>query len=198
MREVTQAFIRSLCLPGDVIAVEYLKKDLVAEEIGDAEGGVATHALGCEGGLDIVEATILGVTESNLRNYLRGNCRLTIRCTNPPPTEESAERATRFWLARVNDPYDMGMIIGCIPILIAKHILGFFSKELADLAMKKMPNLLASSNLSTCAELCARGLYQFNASVFPGYPFGNITPEILRTDGSLITKGVLDGAVLID
>lgn len=195
---VSRADIDVLCRPGDVIAVEYLKRDATSELIGFGEGDPATHALCCLGGLDIVEASITGVIESSLHNYLRGNCRLTIRCARPAPNAEQAKRATDFWLARVNDPYDWGMIFGSIPILLAKHVLGLFSKRAGDWAVRKMPNLLASSNLSTCAELAARGLYEFDAAVFIRYLLDNVNPGILRTDESLNTKAVLDAAVLVD
>lgn len=198
MTTISRADIDVLIRPGDVIAVEYLKKDAVADLIGFGEEDSATHALCCLGGVDIVEACITGVTESNLRNYLRGNCRLTVRSASPAPNYEQAEKAVKFWLDRVNDPYDLKMIIGCIPILAAKHVLGFFSKRAAGWAIRKMPNLLASSNLSTCAELAAKGLYEFNATVFIGYHLDNITPGILRTDESLTTKTVLDAVTLVD
>lgn len=198
MENVTRADIDVLCRPGDVIAVEYLRKDAVADAISFGEGDPATHALCCLGGLDIVEACITGVTESSLRNYLRGNCRLTVRCADPRPDAAQARKATDFWLARVNDPYDLWMIIGCIPVLLAKHILGFFSKAAASWAIKKMPNVLASGNLSTCAELAARGLREFTLTAFRAYEVDGVEPGILRTDASLTTKAVLDGPVLID
>lgn len=199
MNPVSLADINVLCRPGNVIAVEYLKKGVVAEIISDAEGGgKATHALCCLGGLDIVEASITGVIESNLRNYLRGNCRLTIREAIPAPLGQDSMKAVRFWLARVNDPYDWGMIFGMAPILFAKHVIGFFSESLSEWVIQKMPNLLASSKINTCAELAVRGMKQFSLISFRAYNVENIDPEILRTDSSVNTKAVLDAAVLID
>lgn len=198
INKITRADIDVLCRPGDVIAVEYLKKDLTANAISFLEEGSATHALCCMGGLDVVEACITGVTESNLHNYLRGNTRLTVRSTKPAPSLEESEKATDFWSARVNDPYDIGMIFGSIPILLAKNFLGFFSKSAGEWAFQKMPNLLGKSNLSTCAELGVRGIREFCPTVFTGYSPENINPEMLRTHPSLDTKAILDGAVLID
>lgn len=197
MNAITRAEIELLVCPGDVIAVEYLKKDLTADIISGSEGDPASHALCCLGGLDIVEASSTGVIESNLRNYLRGNCRLTVRCANPVPNPEEARLATEFWLDRVNDPYDWGMIFGSAPIVIATKLLGLFSKRLSLLAAQKMPNLLASNALSTCAELGARGIHQFDPLVCSGYPLDNVTPGILRTHPSLTTKAILNGATLI-
>lgn len=198
MNRISRADIDVLCRPGDVITVEYLKKDLTAKLISAGEDGRATHALCCCGGLDIVEACITGVTESNLRNYLRGNCRLTVRSALRPPTVEQATKATSFWLRRVNDKYDLPMIFGMVPLLLAKHLVGLFSKDLSDWCLQKMPNLLASSNLSTCAELATRGLREFTLVALYKYPAENVDPEILRTDPSLATKAVLHAPVLID
>lgn len=198
MNTISRADIDVLCQPGDIIAVEYLKKDSTAELIGLGEGGQATHALCCMGGLDIVEASITGVIESNLHNYLRGNCRLTVRSADPAPTSEQSAKATKYWSDRVNDPYDWGMIFGMVPILLAKHVLGFFSTSASTWALKKMPNLLASSNTNTCAELGARGLREFTLIAFCSYNVENIDPEILRTDPSVHTKAVLEAAVLVD
>lgn len=198
MNTVTEADMAVLCRPGDVIAVEYLYPDVVAAAIRWGEEDPASHALCCLGGLDIVEASITGVIESNLRNYLRGNCRLTIRSADPQPDGDQARLITKFWLDRVNDPYDIKMIFGMIPILAAKHVISYFSESASDWAVKRMPNFLASSNLSTCAELAVLGIRQFNAYVLPGYDSNIITPGVLRTDGSLKTKTVLEAAVLID
>lgn len=200
MNKITRAEVNALVLPGDVIAVRWLKRDLTAVVISDAEGDAkaATHALCGLGGLDIVEAGVLGVVETSLHNYLRGNCELTVRSADPGPTPEQAEKATDFWSARVNDPYDKGMIVGSIPIFLAKHVLGFFSQSAGDWAMRRMPNLLASSNLSTCAELGARGLREFTLIALKSYDVKNVTPEILRTDDTLRTKAVLTAAVLVD
>jgi hypothetical protein len=198
MEKITRAQVKDLFLPGRVVSVEYLKKDLTADLIDLAHrGGRATHALCCMGGLDIVEATAFGVSETNLHNYLRGNCRLTVRETRPAPSEEQAELATDFWDKRVLDPYDWGMILGTIPIAIARHVIGFFSRRLGDKLTQKMPNLLASSSLSTCAELAARGVRQFNLKAFAKYgDAAKIDPEILRTDNSLRTVVILNGALL--
>lgn len=196
MIQITQAEINSLCLPGDVVAVEYLRTDLVATGISLAEGGKATHALCCLGGLDVVEAAITGVQEVNMRNYLRGNCKLTIRSAKPFPKPEEAALATKFWVDRVNDPYDLKMIAGEGFLLVADRLIGLFSERASAWVLRKVPNILASKTLSTCAELCARGLWQFSPGVL-AYPPGNITPEILRTDDSLVTKTILDGAVLV-
>ncbi len=197
MSIITRAQIGLLCRPGRVIAVEYLKRDLTADIIELAHNGGATHALCCQGGLDIVEATAFGVSETNLHNYLRGNCRLTIREARPAPTVEQAEKATDFWDKRVLDPYDWGMIFGTIPIAVARHVIGFFSRRLGDAAARQMPNLLASSALSTCAELGVRGLRQFCPGALARY--GNpakVDPYILETDDSLRTCAILVGAVL--
>lgn len=196
--DITRAEVDALFLAGRVVAVEYIHPDATADVIQEGEGDPASHALCCIGGLDIVEASATGVIESNLRNYLRGNCRLTIRSANPAPTPEEAKKATDFWLARVGDPYDWQMIFGSIPIMLASKIIGLFSKRLADQAVQKMPNFLASSTLSTCAELGARGVRQFTLIAFKGVDVENVNPGILRTDPSLTTNDVLDGAVLVD
>lgn len=195
---ITRSDVDALFLPGRVVAVEYIKKDLTSTIIGDAEGDPASHALCCLGGLDIVEASASGVIESNLRNYLRGNCRLTVRSALGDPTPVQISKATKFWLDRVNDPYDWGMILGSAPILLVHKIVGSFSKNLADSLVRKMPNLLANSSLSTCAELAARGLREFSLIAFCYYPVENVTPGILRTDSTLRTEAVLDGCVLVD
>ncbi len=196
--DITRAEVEELVLPGDVIAVEYLDKGIVADGISLLENGAATHALCCLGGVDIVEAAVTGVQESNLRNYLRGNAILTIRSATPEPTPTEAKLATDFWLKCVNEPYDSQMIVGMVFILFAKYIVGLAYKPAGDYVLRHMPNFLASGRLSTCAELGARGLWQFNPSLFAGYPAGNIDPELLRTHDSLNTKAVLTGAILVD
>lgn len=194
---VTRAEVEALCLPGDVIAVEYLRTNLVSAGISLAEDGRATHALCCLGGLDIVEAAIGGVQESSLHNYLRGNCVLTIREAIPRPLPEEAEKITRFWTDRVGDPYDIKMIAGMLFVLLAKDLVGLFSEPAAAWILRHAPNFLASDTLSTCAELGARGLWCSDPSLLP-YPAGNIEPEVLRVDPTLATKRVLVGAVLVD
>lgn len=195
---VTRSYMEILCRPGYVITVQYLRPDMVASVIGFAENGKATHALCCLGGLDIVEATALGVFETNLHNYLRGNCRLTIRSANPLPTTEQAAKATAFWNERVLDPYDWRMIFGTTPIVLLRHTIGLFSRGFSDWAVRHMPNLLASNSLSTCAELAAKGLRQFTLVALKGYYVENVDPEILRIDSTLTTISVLDAPVLVD
>ncbi len=196
--DITRAEVDALFRPGSVVAVEYVHRDVVALAIRVAEQGKASHALCCLGGLDIVEATVVGVSETNLHNYLRGNCILTVRSAIPAPTALQAQKAMVFWSARVNDPYDYWMILGSIPVLLSKFLIGLFSKRLAAKAVRHMPNFLASSNLSTCAELAVRGLREFSSSSFIGYFIGNINPEILRTDPCLNTDAVLVAPTLID
>jgi hypothetical protein len=195
MLNLTLSEVDTLFRPGDVVAVEYLHPDPVQEIIRVAEEGQAEHALCCMGGLDVVEAAIIGVQESSLRNYLRGNCRLTVRTANPTP--EEAKRALDFWSARVGDPYDIRMVVGMAPILLAKNVLGYFYPAAGEWALCRMPNLLASSNLNTCAELAIKGLRQFRWDAGGDIPSENYDPETLRTDPTLTTKDVLDGAVLI-
>lgn len=196
-QQITFSEIQALILPGDVIAVEYLRTDLVATGISLAEGGKATHALCCLGALGIVEADLSGVSETSLRNYLRGNCKLTVRSAKPAPFTDEAKKATEFWLARVNDPYDTKMILGEGILLVADRLVGLFSEKASAWMLRKVPNVFASKTLSTCAELAARGLWQFSLLAMREYPAGNITPELLRTDDTLLTKAVLDGAVLV-
>ncbi len=198
LMKITRAEVEALCQPGRVIAVEYLKHDLTSTLIKIAHNGEgATHALCCMGGLDIVEATALGVFETSLHNYLRGNCRLTVREAIPAPTTVDAMKAVDFWDKRVLDPYDWHMIFGTIPIAFCRHVVGLFSRRLADNLCRKMPNLLASNSLSTCAELGARGVREFNLLAFASYAgVASVDPEILRTDPSLHTVAVLEGAVL--
>jgi hypothetical protein len=196
---ITRAEVDALFLPARVVSVEYLKPDITASLIRVAHRGVgATHALCCMGGLDIVEATAFGVSETNLHNYLRGNCRLTVRESIPAATPVDASKSTHFWDKRVLDPYDWGMIFGTIPIAIARHIIGFFSQRLGDELTRKMPNLLASSSLSTCAELAARGIREFNPLALSNYDIEDVDPEILRTDDSLRTVAILEGYILED
>lgn len=197
MPAISSADIDALCRPGDIITVEYLHPDSVALAIRLGELGKASHVLCCLGGLDIVEASSSGIIESNLHNYLRGNCILTVRRAKPAPTPEEAEKATDFWSDRVNDPYDWGMIFGSIPVLFCRLVLGFFSKKLGDWALKNLPNFLASDHLSTCAELGIRGIRKFRPTAFTGYPIANIEPELSRTHPSLHTKAVLVAPVLI-
>lgn len=194
---VTREYVENLVQPGDVISVEYLRTDLVATGISLAEEGRATHALCCLGGLDVVEAAITGVQEVNLRNYLRGNCVLTIRRGDPAPTPQEARKVTKFWLERVNDPYDLWMIAGMVFILMGKHLVGLFSERAAAWVIRRVPNVLASRTLSTCAELGARGLWCYDPHLMP-YVAGDIYPELLRVDPSLRTEAVLVGAVLVD
>lgn len=195
---ITRHEVEKIFLPGRVVAVEYLKKDEVASAISKFEGDPATHALCCMGGLDIVEASASGVIESNLHNYLRGNCRLTVRSARPSPPDALFSQATKFWSDRVNDPYDWGMILGSIPILIIQKLVAVFSKKAALWVIDHMPNLFASNNLSTCAELAARGLREFSLVAFCNVPVQNVTPAILRDDPTLSTEAILDGAVLMD
>ena len=194
---ISRKEIDDLIKPGYVIAVEYLKPDCISRGLAWGQGGGATHALCCLGGLDIVEATALGVYETNLHNYLRGNCRLTVRRSRISASQEQVEKATDFWDARVLDPYDWRMIFGSIPILLAHKVIGLFSKRLADEAVHKMPNLLASSILSTCAELGIRGIRKFDESACSLYFAEDVDPEVLQTDDSLVTVIVLIGATLV-
>jgi hypothetical protein len=200
VKPITRREIDALIAPGYVIAVTYLKRDLTAEVIAFGEEGEATHALCCRGGLDIYEATALGVYETNLHNYLRANCRLTVRRSKavPFPSWEQAKKATDYWDARVLDPYAWSMIFGSIPILFAHKVIGLFSKRLADVVVRMMPNLLASSTLSTCAEIGGRGIRQFDPVVFVKWFLDSVNPEIMRTDDSLETVIILDGMTLID
>jgi hypothetical protein len=196
--KITRADVAALFLPGNVVAVQYVKKDVSADIIGEAEGNRegATHALCCQGGLDIVEATALGVFETSLHNYLRGNCILTVREAIPAPSPSDAALATDFWDKRVLDPYDWPMIFGTLPIVVVRYTVGLFSRGLANSIIHKMPNILASSTLSTCAELAVRGLRQFYPGALASFSFGDIEPEDLRIDPSLNTKSVLIAPVL--
>lgn len=200
MNSVTRLQLDGLVRPGDVIAVEYLNPEDIDVIIKFAEKGKASHALCCLGGLDIVEAlaTANAVKESSLSDYLKGNCKLTVRCSIPDPTPGQAEKAVDFWLARVNDPYDWGMIVGMAPILICQRVIGFFSKKAGIWCAQNLPNFLASKKLNTCAEVATRGLREFSLVALYKYRVENVDPEILRTDPSLRTKIVLDGAVLVD
>ena len=190
--------VDSIFKAGRVVAVEYLEKDETARLISGAEGDPATHALCVCEGLDIVEACITGITESNLRGYLKGNCRLTVREAKPAPSEDQAQKAVAFWRDQVNKSYDIMMIVGMIPILFIHYILKHISQKAALWSLEKMPNLLAHSNLSTCAELAARGLHEFSLVSLCNYPPENVTPGILRTDDTLTTVVVLDSPLLIE
>ena len=150
------------------------------------------------GGLDIVEATALGVFETNLHNYLRGNCILTVRGAPVQPSQIQAALATDFWDKEVLAPYDWGMILGTLPIVIVRHTIGLFWRGLSDRIVQKMPNLLASSTLSTCAELAVRGLREFYPGALANFWLGDIEPEDLRTSPTLRTCAVLESPVLKD
>jgi hypothetical protein len=89
------------------------------------------------------------------------------------------------------------MIFGMLPVLFAKNVLSRVSPTLGNWALCRMPNLLANSNLSTCAELAIRGLRQFSRTAGGDVPSINYDPETLRTDPTLTTKVVLNGAVLV-
>jgi len=194
MLSLTLPQVHALFRPADVITVEYLCPDAAQRIISVAEEGQAEHALCCLGGLDIVEAAAIGVQRTSLYNYLKGNCRLTLRRANPVPTIAEARLAGDFWLARVNDPYDWGMILGMAPILLAKNVLGAISPAAGNWALTKMPNRLASSNLNTCAELAIKGLRQFRPAAGGDVPSANYVPETLRTDPTLTTVTILDAA----
>lgn len=191
---ITRAQVADLCRPGRVITVEYLNLTAVAIGIRLAEHGKASHALCCIGGLDIVEAAVGGVQESNLHNYMRGNCNLTVRGLDL--SDEQADTVTNFWSDRVNDPYDMGMIFGEAFILGLSNTVGLVSKPAAMWVLDHVPNALASSHLSTCAELGARGLDRVQPGLFDPLPLSVMDPEILRTTLKVKTFGVLEAPVL--
>jgi hypothetical protein len=200
VNNITLEDVDRIFLAGRVVAVTYVDRDLTADVIGEAEGNLrgATHALCCMGGLDIIEATAFGVAETNLKNYLKGNCILTVREAIPQPSEWTAKHATYFWNDRVLDPYDWGMIFGTLPVVIVRHTIGLFSRGLSDYICQRMPNLLASSSLSTCAELAVRGLRKFYQGALGNFSLGEIEPEDLRIDSSLNTVAVLVSPVFVE
>jgi hypothetical protein len=113
-------------------------------------------------------------------------------------TALEAQKTINFWLARVNDPYDWGMILGSAPIFLVKLLIGLFSERLAAKTVRHMPNFLAHSNLSTCAELGIRGMRVSRQTVLTGYEPEKVDPEILRTHPGLHTDAVLVAPILVD
>lgn len=197
MTKLTRAQVDGLIKPGDVILVHYLKKDIVAVGIQFFSEGQASHAICSLGGLDAVEADAGGVMHSNLDTYLRGHCRLTIKRLHPAPTQDELKAMKSYWLARVGDPYDFGMILGMVPIFIARRFLHHFSASLARAVVRNWPNLFGKHNLNTCAELWVRGVRASKRRVLDQYDPENVAPEILMRDAKLEMVAVYEAPILV-
>ncbi len=196
--KITRAQIEKLFQPGDIVVVHYLKENFVSAGIQFASRGRATHALCSLGGMEIVEALIGGVSHSYLDNYLKGQCRLTVKRMKPPLDHREAAGVSLYWRSCISQPYDLGMIAhvaACAPVRWL--VLPVFP-PLGRFLLRALGRLSwASHTLSTCAELGARGLRVVRPKFLKNYDPEDITPEVLLRDvASLETVAVLEGAVL--
>ncbi len=177
---LTKAQIAKTLKPGDVILVHYLKKNMVSVGIQFASGGTASHALCCIGGLEIVEADLGGIMHTYLDNYLTGKCRLTVKRLRPILTEQETKEVVAFWKTRISDPYDIGMIVHVAATTPIRRLILPIFPPLGRFLLRTMGRFsVASHTLSTCAELCARGLRAARPKFLAEYDQEDITPEVL-------------------
>lgn len=195
---LTRKQIEETLKPGDVILVHYVKKGVVSAGIQFASGGLASHALCCLGGMEIIEADIGGVMHTLLDNYLTGKCRLTVKRLRPALYSHEAAQACAFWRSKISDPYDLGMIVHSAVVFPIRRFLLPVCPPLARLLLQLCGRFtVASHDLSTCAELYARGLRQPRPKFLAAYDQEDITPEVLlRNARSLTTVAVWDEPML--
>lgn len=198
MTKITRAQVEKLFQPGDLVVVHYLKENLVSAGIQFASRGTASHILCCLGGMEIVEALIGGVSHSYLDNYLKGNCRLTIKRMRPPLDHREVAGVCLYWRSCVSNPYDVGMIAHVAAEFPVRWIVMPICPPLGRFLLRALGRLSwASHTLSTCAELGARGIRVARKKFLKTYDPEDITPEVLLRDvASLETIAVLEGAVL--
>lgn len=194
--KVTADQIRKLVQAGDLITVEYLTPNLAQAGVQFFEKGRAAHVLCAMEDFDLVEADVLGVVRTHLYNYLKGQCVLTVRRPKTALTPLQINAIKLYWLARVNDPYDFGMILGMIPILTVKSLVGMFSKRAANWTVKNLGNWFGNHSINTCAELWVRGWRAAGIDVLHGYSPENVYPELLRLSYELQTSVVLVAPIL--
>lgn len=181
--KLTHAQVNEYFKHGYVVFVEYLREDLAQRGIQYAQGGRGpVHVLCCLGGRSIVEEDLGGCMLTDLATYLRGQCTLTVKKPRLHRTRAQEEVVEHYWVGQVGTGYDVGMIVGMVPILFARRVLGLFSKAAAKWALRHLGNLLASHTSSTCAELYARGQRKVQPDFLKGFPDGNIFPWLLNRD----------------
>lgn len=197
--KLTREQIEQTVKAGDIILVHYLKGGVVAAGIQFASGGKASHALCCLGGMEIIEADIGGVMHTFLDNYLTGKCRLTVKRITPSLNPAELAETLGFWRSKVSDPYDYGMIAHVAATWPVRHLILPVCPPLGRLILRGLSRIsVASTKLSTCAELCARGLRAGRAKFLSEWSQEDITPEVLlRNARSLQTIAVWDAPVLV-
>lgn len=191
--------IRKTVQPGDIVVVHYLHGGVVAAGIQFASKGTASHALCCLGGNEVVEALIGGVAHSYLDNYLRGECRLTIKRLRPNLEHGEAAKVCDYWRSCISHPYDLGMILHVALVTPIKRVVLPIFPPLGRLLLRAVGHLpFASTTLSTCAELGARGLRLARPKFLRAYAPEDITPEVLLRDATgLDTVVVWDAPVIV-
>lgn len=188
LRSQVEAALR----PGDVILVHYLKGGIVAAGIQFASGGLASHALCCLGGLEVVEADIGGVMHTFADNYMTGKCRLTVKRLRPALSAAEAADVCAFWRSRVSDPYDLGMIVHVAATVPIRKFVLPLCPPLGRFLLRTLGRFtVADHRLSTCAELAARGLRAARPRFLKAYDQEDITPEVLLRDASSLETVVV-------
>lgn len=190
--KLTRGEIKALLETGDLILVHYYRTDFVSAGIKWFSGGTASHALCSLDQLDQVEADVIGICRTSLFNYLRGQCRLTVKRIKPKLNAEEQDKVARYWLKRVGESYDFGMIVGMVPLFLIRRIVARVSPKAGRWCMRHLVNLLASRSKTTCAELWVHGVRQVRPDFMKGFPADNISPEALMRDTHLQTVAVWD------
>lgn len=181
--KLTRAQINAAIRPGDVILVHYLKGGMVAAGIQFASGGTASHALCCLGGMHVVEADIGGVMHTFLDNYLTGKCRLTVKRIEPELLPHEAAKVCDYWRSCISNKYDLGMILHVALVFPVRRFLLPVLPRMAKIMLWLIGCLpLASTKISTCAELGARGLRKERPRFLRSHDDDEITPEVLLRD----------------
>ncbi len=196
--KLTRAQVVATLRPGDVVLVHYLKLNLVSAGIQFASGGLASHALCCLGGLEIIEADIGGVMHTLIDTYLQGQCRLTIKRPRPPMDHRQAAAACTYWRACISQDYDIGMIVHVAATFPIRRMILPVCPPLGRFLLRVLGRVsFARHDLSTCAELYARGLRAALPKFLRTYDPEDITPEVLLRDAAgLETVVVWEGATM--
>ncbi len=199
MTKLTRAQIQKTLQPGDVILVHYLSKNLVSAGIQFASGGLASHALCCLGGMEVVEADLGGVMHSFVDTYMTGKTRLTVKRMRPVLDHREAAGACVYWRACVSQPYDTFMILHVAAATPIRRLVLPVCPPLGRFLLRALGRISwASHTLSTCAELYARGIKVARQKFLRGYDLEDITPEVLLRDAaSLETVVVWEAPVFV-
>jgi hypothetical protein len=179
---ITLAQVHHLFRPLSVVFVRYLDQDLTARAIELGEDGNASHVLCCLGGLDIIEADIGGIMHTNLDTYLRGQCHLTIKRPRHALSAGATDDVERYWLGTVGAKYDVGRIVGLLPVMAARAAVRPFSARAARWVEAHVPNLLASRTLNTCDVEYVRGIRKGWPEFLEHFPAAAMTPRKLERD----------------